>query len=603
VAGLTHITAVSGANVAIAAGSVLWVSTALGARRQARLVLAAAMVAAFVVVARPQPSVLRAAVMGGLGLAGLVVARRPRGPAVLSASVVVLLAVDPWLSRSAGFALSCTATGALLLLAPVWARQWARRLPAPLAAALAVPAAAQAACGPLVILLQPTVSVVAVPANLLAEPAVAPATVAGVLAALLGVVWPAAAHVAAWCGSLATGWVALVAHRAAQAPGAALPWPAGVPGALLLAVLTAGLIALSVWPARRPGPQPDRLAARGGARGGGRRGGGRRGPVGRGRGGRAALVAAAVLVAVLVGWVLGPRVPLPGRGAQWPPAGWLVVQCDVGQGDAMVLRSGRDRAVLVDAGPLPGPIDACLRRLGVRHLDLVLLTHDHADHVLGLPGALHGRPVPELVVSPLDEPVENSRLVRQWAAAAGAAVVVGGAGLAGAAGQLPWQVRWQVLAADVPATVARPASVGARDRGPEGADGTRVNESSLVSAWQVSGPGGVIRVIGLGDLEVEGQQRLAARLTDGEVGLGGPVDVVKVAHHGSAKQDPNLYRLLAPRVAVIGVGAGNDYGHPAPSALALLREQGPAVFRTDRSGDIAVQPDADGALGVAAGGS
>ncbi|HEX2810252.1 MAG TPA: ComEC/Rec2 family competence protein, partial [Kineosporiaceae bacterium] len=513
----------------------------------------------------------------------------------------------PWLSRSAGFALSCAATGALLLLAPVWSRRWARRLPAPLAAALAVPAAAQAVCGPLVILLQPSVSVVAVPANLLAEPAVAPATVAGVLAALLGVVWPGAAHLAAWCGSLATGWVALVAHRAAQAPGAALPWPSGVPGALLLAVLTAGLVAVSVWPAGRPGsaapdrrsrppdraglarPAPrDRSAAQTGSRG---------------PGWRPAMIGGALVIAVLAGWVLGPRVPLPGRGAQWPPAGWLVVQCDVGQGDAMVLRSGPDRAVLVDAGPLPEPVDGCLHRLGVRHLDLVMLTHDHADHVLGLPGALNGRSVSQVVVSRLDEPAENARLVRTWAAAAGATVAVGAAGLAGEAGQLPWKVRWQVLAADLPPT-AGSASSGGRDPGPEGEDGTRVNEASLVSAWQVGGPGGMIRVIELGDLEVEGQQRLAARLAAaGESALAGPVDVVKVAHHGSAKQDPALYRMLAPRVAVIGVGAGNDYGHPAPSALSMLRAQGPAVFRTDRSGDIAVLPSADGALHVTAEGS
>jgi competence protein ComEC len=452
-----------------------------------------------------------------------------------------------------------------------------------LAAALAVPAAAQAACGPLVILLQPSVSTVAVPANLLAEPAVAPATVAGVVAALLGPVWPAAAHLAAWCGSLATGWVALVAHRAAQAPGAALPWPAGLPGALLLAVLTAALVGLSLWPSERSGARAAKAVAPGPAVG---------------RIGRLVRVVACLLVALLAGWVLGPRVPLPVPRAHWPPSGWLVVQCDVGQGDAMVLRSGPDRAVLVDAGPLPEPIDGCLHRLGVRHLDLVMLTHDHADHVLGLPGALHGRSVAAVMVSPLDEPAENYRLVRGWAAAAGAPVLPGAAGLAGVAGQSPWQVDWRVLAADVPAAAVGAGSTGVRDRGPEGEDGTRVNESSLVSAWQVSGPDGVIRVVELGDLEVSGQQRLAAHLADGETVLDGPVDAVKVAHHGSAKQDPALYRLLAPSVAVIGVGADNDYGHPAPSALSMLRAQGPVVFRTDRSGDIAVLPTVGSALRV-----
>jgi len=200
-AGLTHVTAVSGANVAIAAGAALWLATALGAGRRARVALTAAVLVGFVVVARPQPSVLRAAAMGGVALVGLVAGRTSRGVPVLAAAGVVLLVVDPWLSRSAGFMLSCLATGGLLLLAPLWARSLRRVLPEPLAMGLAVPAAAQAACGPVLVLLQPSVSLVSVPANLLAEPAVAPATVLGLLAAALAPMSPPAAHAVAWLGA------------------------------------------------------------------------------------------------------------------------------------------------------------------------------------------------------------------------------------------------------------------------------------------------------------------------------------------------------------------------------------------------------------------
>ena len=265
----------------------------------------------------------------------------------------------------------------------------------------------------------------------------------------------------------------------------------------------------------------------------------------------------------------------------------------------MVVRSGQDRAVLIDAGPVPALVDGCLRRLGVHHLDLVLLTHHHGDHVLGLPGALHGRDVAQMLISPLAEPAENAALVRRWAAEARIPLAIGWAGSTGVAGmdgvagesaqRQGWLVRWRLLAPrDPPATGA----------GNDGGDGTTVNESSLVTELDAESPAGPVQVLGLGDLETAGQQELAARIGSGLDPLGGPVDVVKVAHHGSARQDPALYRELGARVALIGVGAGNDYGHPAPSALAMLHAAQLSAFRTDLAGDLAVVPAADGALRV-----
>jgi competence protein ComEC len=597
-AGLTHITAVSGANVAIILASVMWLARVIGVPRRSRLIGAGAALAAFVVLARPEPSVLRAAAMGGLGLLGLLNARRPRGVPMLSTAVIVVLTCDPWLSRSFGFALSCAATAALLLLAPLWAARLRNRLPGPVALAVSVPAAAQTVCGPLLILLQPSLGLIAVPANLLAEPAVAPATVLGVVAALLGPLWPSGAHVAAWAGGWATGWVAVVAHTAAGAPGARLPWPDGVPGATVLALMTAGLIAVTVWPSdrratarpstrsptRQPTGQPTRSPTRSPTR----------------CGSRALVVIVAGTAVLVLAWVVAPRIPAPGAprwpgplwAARWPPSGWAVVQCDVGQGDAMVLRSGPDRAVLVDAGPVPDRVDGCLRRLGIHRLDLVVLTHHHADHVLGLPGALHGRAVALILVSPLVEPAENATAARRWAADAGVPVAVGWAGMSGATGGAAdgWQVRWRLLA---PRDPPQPPSAG------EGGDGTAVNESSLVTEFDDGTPSGPLRVIALGDLETDGQQRLAGRMDAGLDAPAGPVDVVKVAHHGSARQSEALYRLLDARGALMGVGTGNDYGHPAPSALTMLRAAGAAVFRTDLDGDVAVVPSGGGVLRVA----
>ncbi|HET7762823.1 MAG TPA: ComEC/Rec2 family competence protein, partial [Phycicoccus sp.] len=190
--GMTHLTAVSGANVAVVVGMVLGLCGVLGLPRRLRPVLAGAALAGFVVLARPEPSVVRAAAMGAIGLLGLSRSRRSAGLPVLGGAVVVVLTLDPWLARSYGFALSTLATLGLLLFTRPWGDAVAGRLPrrlAPLGPALAVPVAAQVATAPVVVLLQGSVSIVGVLANLLAAPLVPPATVAGVVAALVSVVW------------------------------------------------------------------------------------------------------------------------------------------------------------------------------------------------------------------------------------------------------------------------------------------------------------------------------------------------------------------------------------------------------------------------------
>jgi competence protein ComEC len=495
----------------------------------------------------------------------------------------VLLGLDPYLARSPGFALSVVATGGLLLLAPVWADRLSRRLPRPLALAVAAPAAAQVACGPVLVLLQPAVSLVAVPANLLAEPVVAPATVLGVVAALVGTVAPSAAHLIAAVGALGTGWIAAVAHHAAVLPLAAVPWPPGVSGAVLLAALEAAVVVASVPAARSAVGRTIRAAGPGGHAG--------ERPEAASSGGpspsrRRFLVAAAGAAAGLAGLAAaGVRPPrLPSAGV---PGDWSVVMADVGQGDATLLRSGATHAVLVDAGPDPALVDAALRRFGVRHLDLVVLTHFHADHVGGLAGALDGRTVGAILASPLEEPADNAAEVRRLAAAAGVPLVTATPARSGLAARDGWRVAWRVL---TPSAAAVPLTA------PETDDSDVVNEASVAVVAELAGPAGNTRAVLLGDLETQGQRALADRLAAGLDGLGGPVDVVKVAHHGSAKQHEGLYRAIAARVALIGVGAGNDYGHPAPSALALLRRAGLTVLRTDDCGDLAVVARPDGGL-------
>ena len=467
--GLTHLVAVSGANVAIVLAAALLAARWGGLR--ARAVPAAGLLAVlgFLLLARPEPSVLRATVCGVVAVVALSRGGRAAGLPALCAAVVVLLLVDPWLGRSYGFALSVLATAGLLVLAPSWRAGLARHLPPVLADAVAVPAAAQVACAPVIAMLAGNVSLVSVPANLLVAPAVAPATVLGVLVALVAPVAPPLAQLLAWVAWAPTAWIVAVARTSARVPGATLPWSEGVPGALLLLALL--VLAWLVAPGLRR------------------------------RKGHLAVLAALLL---LLASPLGPRTP-------WPPAAVRAVVCDVGQGDAVVVPTLPGHALLVDAGPDPAAVDRCLSDLGVRALDAVVLTHFHADHVEGLPGALHGRSVGELVVGPLDDPPDEAERVRAWASEAGVPVRRVAVGEQRQVDGVTWQVLW-------PARVIR-------------GDGSVPNNASIVLVVDTGG----VRLLLTGDIEAAAQAALLPALA----GLDPPVDVLKVPHHGSRSRIPD----------------------------------------------------------------
>lgn len=238
VVSLTHITAVSGMHVAIVLGAVLvclwWAPTWL------RAGLGGVALVAFAALVYPSGSVVRAGVMGGLLLLGLATGRPRSAIPALLAAVVVLLGFDPWLARDFGFVLSVVATGGLLALAPVFAHHLQRVCPRPVAMAAAVSAAAQLVCAPVLLLLSPGLPTHGVLANVLATPAVPPATLLGVLATLAGPWWPGAAATLAGIAGWFTAWIATVASFAASLPLATVPWPEGTGGALLVVVALVG---------------------------------------------------------------------------------------------------------------------------------------------------------------------------------------------------------------------------------------------------------------------------------------------------------------------------------------------------------------------------
>ena len=230
--GLSHLTAVSGGNVAIVLGLVFALVTLLRLPLPARVIAAMAALGYFVVLVGPQPSVLRAAAMGVIAVAGVLAGGRRSGPSILGAGVLVLVVVAPWLAVSWAFALSAFATAGLILLAPRLEDRLAVgrltcRWPPAIRQALALTGAAQLATLPILVAMGGAVGWVALPANLLAMPAVAPVTVLGLLAAAVSPVAPGLADVIAGSAAWPAGWIARVAEACAELPLARLPWPRG----------------------------------------------------------------------------------------------------------------------------------------------------------------------------------------------------------------------------------------------------------------------------------------------------------------------------------------------------------------------------------------
>ncbi|MCW2832655.1 MAG: internalization-related competence protein ComEC/Rec2 [Nocardioides sp.] len=521
--GLTHLLAVSGTNLTLLVGFVLVLGRWCGVRGRWMYAAAALGIVGFVLIARTEPSVVRAAAMGTVALIGMGSNGRGRGTRCLGAAVFALLLVDPGLAVSAGFALSVLATAGILFLAPVWRDAMCRWLPRWVAEAVSVPLAAQVACTPVVTAISGQISLVAVVANLLAAPAVAPATVLGLAGGLAGLVWSPLGEVVAAPAAWSVSWIVVVAQRGASLPTAAVEWATGPVAILAITVLCLLLVVTA--------PRLLRSPVTG--------------------------IGCSVLLVITV----LTRPPTLG----WPPDGWVLAMCDVGQGDGLVLNAGARAGVVVDAGPDPELIDGCLDRLGITRVPLAVMTHFHADHVDGLPGVLEGRATGEVAVTSMVDPPEGAAAVSR---AVATPPVVAAYGVARQVGDVTVQTLW-------PLPDGPTAGTG---------DGSHANDASVVLLAEVQG----VRILLTGDIEPPGQLALRRTLP------GLHVDVLKVPHHGSSRQDFEFLTGLHAKLALISVGEDNDYGHPAPDLLAALTATGADVRRTDLDGDVLVLRTDDG---------
>lgn len=525
-AGLSHLIAVSGTNVTLLIVVILALLRRLRVSKNLQYFVTICALLGFVVLVRPQPSVLRATVMGLVALLATFSNSRKSPVPALSVAVIFLIAVDPWLALSYGFALSVAATAGLVLwvgrIQDFLERKFPKRIPLWLIQILAVTIAAQLAVFPLIVALGSPISLSSIPANMFAVPLAAPTMVLGLLAALVSPLSPHLGIVFAWCAGQFAGVIAVIARVSANLEWLVVPWPTQKIGIILAIGFTAAAVhAGMTWRQLTIANRSQYLSI--------------------------------LMVAVVLLWK-----PPDFELKAWPPANWVMVSCDVGQGDATVIRVAPQEAVVVDVGGDPEVIDDCLTRLHIKRIPILLLTHFHADHVGGLAGALRGRQVGEIRVSPLGDPIETTKFVTQTLRALGKSGLV-----------MTYPETFSVNEVQFACIWPRRLILG---------EGSDANNSSVALAVFTSG----MSILLTGDIEPPAQDEIVknSHLFD--------FDVIKVAHHGSRYQSTDFAKWANAEIAVISVGADNDYGHPAPETIALYELAGSQVFRTDRDGDVAI---------------
>jgi competence protein ComEC len=515
--GLGHLLVVSGENVAMVLAPILGLALWLRFSRWPTFALGGATVLFFVVLTGAEPSVMRAGVMAGLSLFGVLTGRPRSTASILAAAVLMLLVLDPTLVWAVGFQLSVVATAGMTLMATPIADRL-RFVPRSVAVAAGATIAAQLAVTPILLFYFHEVPVVTIVANVLAFPAVSPALLLGLLAGGVGVVSPVAARPIAILATVPMRYLEVLADRLAKAPA---PWIT-TSGGVHVIVVGAAAVAVVGWWLR-----------------------------GRRRVPRRAFLAAGAAITVLV-W--------SSALSAGTASGVVVRFFDVGQGDAALVSSPTGANVLIDGGPDPSLVATRLAALGVKRLDLLVATHPHEDHYIGLADVLARMPVGLVLDTGCRTPESGSVPYLSFVRAVNAEGVPEEHPVRGDS-YLVGGLRFDVLSPD---------------RCWDGTD-SDPNNDSLVLRLRF----GDRTVLFANEPEAEAQQVML------EDGVPLRADVLNVPHHGAGTSIDRFFEAVHERVAVVSVGP-NTYGHPVPHTLDVLRSTGARVFRTDRSGDVVV---------------
>ncbi len=513
--GLSHLTAVSGANFVLVASFLLWFLQFIIKRIKHRLIIVLIVLFLFIFLVRPTPSVLRAAVMTLVILIARYRGESTRGIASLGAAITLLILLDPFQSIDPGFALSVLATAGILFLSPKVENKFQKILkPRWLVEAIAIPVSATIPCLPVILLLSNEFSIATIPSNILVAPVIAPITVLGFLSAILTPIISSVGAILFTAASFFAKYIVVVSDAMEKFPSIHFNDTRVYILIFMLSLVLYFNHQKSI---------------------------------------------AGTITALLL-------VQLVSTTITWPGRNWQVVNCDVGQGDAMVVNLGTSSAIVIDTGPDSGAIDNCLRALNIKTIPLLILTHFHSDHVGAISGVVKDRLIGQVWISNLHQP--ESAYERAMKELVGIEVksVTKGESYLFPESNVEIKVLW-------------PQSNGVNFKELPG-DGSKINNSSISLILKTND----LSVFAGGDIEPEVQEVITTS------GLLSDVDLLKVSHHGSAYQYVPMLDILKPEIAIISVGSENSYGHPDVEFVNELEKRSISVWRTDLSGGISVAP-------------
>ena len=523
--GLSHLTAVSGTNFAIVSTFILAALSRTVKNFPLRIAISALSLLLFTFIVRPTPSVLRAAVMAAVLLLAKVRGSAKDGFTALGIAVLLLIAIDPFQAIELGFILSVLATAGILIFSPILTKFFVNRFQAPKLASelISIPLSASIFCTPVIVAISDGISLAQVPINIAVAPFVPIVTIAGFLTFLTQFLFTPLQFIPEIGAQIASFFAIAIVKLADFG----LTFPIlNLPGGLLGALLSAAAISLFLYIIYLL----------------------RRSP-------------AHILILLILTFAISLLLPrLLDKAMDQGRDDWQILQCDVGQGDALLIRTSSRSAAVIDVGPDPEKMDRCLRQGRVKKISLLVLTHFHADHVAGLSALVRGRSVERWWIAPMRD--RSAEVLRAISLLKSEPIEVK-AGDSFVVGKDLFHVIWP----------KEQESTFASTPG----DGSYLNNRSIT--LMIEKDGAVI--FAGGDIEPPVQEILAATYDLSTV------DIYKVSHHGSRFRSDLFDRELNPDLALISVGAGNPFGHPADETLEKF--QSSLIGRTDQMGTIRVR--------------
>jgi competence protein ComEC len=531
--GLTHLTAVSGGNIAILLLAIIWLCQKFRFTIKKQIVTGLFTLIIFALLVRTEPSVVRASLMGAISLLGLFTGTRRHGISALVSTICIALLVDPNLAVSWGFCLSVFATAGLLVFTRPFANKISElvpRIPESLSVLIAVALSAQISTAGLIAGFSGQITLWSIPANLLASPVIPFVTILGYLSLVFSNFYTPFAYLFGYLAAFFANWIGFLAHYFASNETSIIHVPKGIIGFLLISFIMA-LSAFLIFLVTKTKIENKRT------------------------------LVISIFLIIISSLILKTK-----DVKNWPIRNWQFVMCDVGQGDGLVLKDSTGKVLVVDVGPNGQLMNDCLKKLGVKTIDVLMLTHFHADHVEGLELVKNRHKIQKVYLTWIEDPVYEVERTKQllndvltFHIKSGEVISLGELKI-----QCLWPTKIKMNLGSIP------------------------NNSSLVNLVTIKNASFLLT----GDIEPPAQEAIQKLWKIPQV------DVVKVPHHGSKFQDVNFPKWTRARIALISVGQENSYGHPAKLTLDLYRDSGMQVLSTDEVGSIAIGISADDSIQV-----